>query len=153
MFCLKSLKTHINRVIEQFFYFSCHKYIDFLKALDNSLIILYNYNVWGNCTVENFPITGLVEDFYIGDVNPFRYRGYYWCEALQMYHLQTRWYDPTIGRFISPDSYEYLDSETFGGLNLYAYCLNNPIMYTDPSGHSAILTGLIIGAISGGYSG
>ena len=63
-----------------------------------------------------------------------------------MYHLQTRWYDPTIGRFISPDSYEYLDPETIGGLNLYAYCLNNPIMYTDPTGHlPKWLQGLAIG--------
>ena len=103
----------------------------------------YKYDAWGNCTVENFPLEGTDEDFSIGNLNPFRYRGYYWCEALQMYHLQTRWYDPTIGRFISPDSYEYLDPETFGGLNLYAYCLNNPIMYTDPTGHSATLIGLM----------
>ena len=68
-----------------------------------------------------------------------------------MYHLQTRWYDPYIGRFISSDSYEYLAPETIGGLNLYSYFLNNPIMYTDPSGHSAILTGLIIGAGYGFY--
>jgi len=95
----------------------------------------YKYDAWGNCEVENFPLEGTDEDFSIGNLNPFRYRGYYWCEALQMYHLQTRWYDPTIGRFISPDSYEYLDPETIGGLNLYAYCLNNPIMYTDPSGN------------------
>ena len=70
-----------------------------------------------------------------------------------MYHLQSRWYDPTIGRFISPDSYEYLDPETIGGLNLYAYCLNNPIMYVDPTGHApkwlenlAIVLG-IVGAV------
>lgn len=64
-----------------------------------------------------------------------------------MYHLQTRWYDPTIGRFISPDSYEYLDPETFGGLNLYAYCLNNPIMYVDPSGHLPEWTKWLIGGV------
>ena len=100
----------------------------------------YKYDAWGNCTVENFPLEGTDEDFSIGNLNPFRYRGYYWCEALQMYHLQTRWYDPTIGRFISPDSYEYLAPETTGGLNLYAYCLNNPIMYYDPSGCFSIDT-------------
>ena len=65
-----------------------------------------------------------------------------------MYHLQTRWYDPTMCRFISPDSYEYLDPTNIGGLNLYAYCLNNPIMYTDPSGHFAIST-LLIGMAIG----
>lgn len=53
------------------------------------------------------------------------------------------------GRFISPDSIEYLDPESINGLNLYCYCYNNPINYCDPSGHSAILIGLIIGAIVG----
>ena len=48
-------------------------------------------------------------------------------------------------RFISPDSYEYLDPETIGGLNLYTYCLNNPIMYVDPTGHFGILA--IIGIV------
>ena len=48
----------------------------------------------------------------------------------------SRYYDPETGRFISPDTIEYLDPETLGGLNLYAYCGNNPVMYVDPSGHS-----------------
>ena len=113
----------------------------------------YKYDAWGNCTVENFPLEGTDEDFSIGNLNPFRYRGYYWCEALQMYHLQTRWYDPTIGRFISPDSYEYLDPETFGGLNLYAYCLNNPIMYIDPTGHGISLTFCIVVGLSAVLAG
>ena len=53
-----------------------------------------------------------------------------------MYYLQSRYYSPELGRFISPDSVEYLAPDTIGGLNLYAYCLNNPVMYVDPSGHS-----------------
>ena len=61
-----------------------------------------------------------------------------------MYYLQTRWYDPAIGRFISPDSVDYLDPESFGGLNLYAYCYNNPISYYDPSGHIAIKVIILI---------
>ena len=50
--------------------------------------------------------------------------------------MQTRYYDPELGRFISADSIEYLDPETLGGLNLYAYCGNNPIRETDPTGTS-----------------
>ncbi|MBE6533757.1 MAG: hypothetical protein E7678_02135 [Ruminococcaceae bacterium] len=41
-----------------------------------------------------------------------------------------------MGRFISPDSTKYLDPESIHGLNLYAYCLNNPVMCVDPSGNS-----------------
>ena len=62
-----------------------------------------------------------------------------------MYYLQTRWYDPAIGRFISPDSVDYLDPESFGGLNLYAYCGNDPINKYDPTGHFAIATAVAIG--------
>lgn len=51
----------------------------------------------------------------------------------------TRYYDPKIGRFINADSTEYLDHETLGGLNLYAYCNNNPVMGFDPNGHFIIL--------------
>ncbi len=98
-------------------------------------VAMYKYDAWGNCTVcDSYGVENTAEDF-IGNVNPFRYRGYYWDKHAEMYFLQTRWYDPTVCRFISPDSHEYLDPASFGGLNLYAYCLNNPIMYVDPSGH------------------
>ena len=47
-----------------------------------------------------------------------------------------RYYSPELCRFIQPDSIEYLDPENINGLNLYCYCMNNPIMYADPSGHA-----------------
>ena len=50
-----------------------------------------------------------------------------------------RYYSPELCRFIQPDSIEYLDPSSINGLNLYCYCMNNPIMYYDPSGHSALL--------------
>lgn len=66
-----------------------------------------------------------------------------------MYYLISRYYDPETGRFISADSIEYLDPETLGGLNLYAYCNNNPVMNVDPLGTS-FLVALIVGAIIAG---
>jgi len=64
---------------------------------------------------------------------------------LQLYYLMSRYYDPATGRFINADSLEYLDPETIGGLNLYAYCGNNPVMGVDPLGTISItlLAGLI----------
>ena len=118
----------------------------------------YKYDAWGNCTVCNPDGTVNTSENFIGNLNPFRYRGYYWDKHAEMYYLQTRWYDPTVCRFISPDSYEYLDPTTFGGLNLYAYCVNNPIMYSDPSGHfwDYVFDAVFIGwgisdLINGGY--
>ncbi len=90
------------------------------------------------------------EALNIGNVNPLRYRGYYWDKEFGLYYLQTRYYDPSLGRFISPDSVDYLDPESIMGLNLYAYCADNPVMYQDPSGHFAVSTFLIsicIGAV------
>ena len=56
-----------------------------------------------------------------------------------MYYLMTRYYDPKIGRFINADSFEYLEPKTINGLNLYAYCGNNPVMLVDFSGTDAVV--------------
>ncbi len=112
----------------------------------------YEYDAWGNHTVTN------ATDDNIGNVNPIRYRSYYWDREFNLYYLQSRYYFPEIGRFISPDSVDYLEPQTIGGLNLYAYCLNNPVMYCDHSGHflDAIFDALFIvwgisDLINGGY--
>ncbi len=87
-------------------------------------------------------------------MNPFRYRGYYYDTETELYYLQTRYYDPELGRFISQDSIEYAAPETINGLNLYAYCANNPVMNIDPTGRSliAIIILLAIGAVIGGIA-
>jgi RHS repeat-associated protein len=91
----------------------------------------YVYDAWGNCTI-------IQNTNGIGTRNPFRYRGYYWDEDLKMYYLMTRYYDPKTGRFINADSFEYLDPNKINGLNLYAYCRNNPIMCMDSGGNSPV---------------
>ena len=64
----------------------------------------------------------------------------------QLFYCNSRYYSTELCRFISPDSIEYLDPESINGLNLYCYCMNNPIMYADPSGHAPKwLQGLAIG--------
>lgn len=53
-----------------------------------------------------------------------------------MYYLKSRYYDPEVGRFITIDDISYLDPETINGLNLYAYCGNNPVMRIDENGNA-----------------
>ena len=119
----------------------------------------YKYDAWGNCMVCNPDGTVNTSETFIGNINPFRYRGYYWDKDLQLYYLQTRYYNSSVCRFISPDSHEYLDPETFGGLNLYAYCLNNPVNYKQrpvSSGGSVTSSSIFLGGSSvssGGSSG
>ena len=122
-----------------------------IAILNNTgkVVVRYAYNAWGGHTVE-------VVDSACNDLayeNPFRYRGYYYDWETGLYYLHARYYDPTTGRFISPDGIEYLDPETVNGLNLYAYCGNNPIMYADPSGRvfiTSLLVSIGIGALFGG---
>jgi len=74
----------------------------------------------------------------------FHYRSYFLDYDTGLYYLKSRFYDPYIHRFISPDEAKYLDVQTPYGTNLYAYCNNNPVMIVDPSGHFGIVATLLI---------
>ena len=69
----------------------------------------------------------------------------------QLFYCNSRYYSPELCRFISPDSIEYLDPESINGLNLYCYCMNNPIMYADPNGHSVMLALIFAGTFAVGF--
>ena len=126
-----------------------------IALLDNSgnTVVKYRYDAWGNHAVRDANGADIADASHIGNRNPFRYRGYYYDTETELYYLQTRYYDPETGRFITIDGIEYLDPETINGLNLYAYCGNNPVMNVDPTGTfflMALLIGLIAGAVIGG---
>lgn len=92
-------------------------------------------------------------DAAIGNVNPLRYREYYYDTETGFYYLQSRYYDPAIGRFISADSFATTDCNGFLSSNMFAYCENNPVMRSDPSGdffNTAI--GAVVGGVIGGIS-
>ena len=102
----------------------------------------------------------LSESGSMADKVKFRYRGYYYDSETGFYYLQSWYYDPSICRFLSADQYELVGtlSKSLGELNLYSYCANNPIMYTDENGTLVWSTGLIIvgvvaGLVAGGYIG
>ena len=118
-----------------------------------NVVAKYVYDAWGNGKVCNASGTENTSSSFIGNINPFRYRGYYYDVETGLYYLQTRYYDPQAGRFLSPDSVDYIAPDIIGGLNLYAYCNNNPVMYADPDGHFfllALIIGAIVGAVVGG---
>ena len=73
----------------------------------------------------------------MAEINPLRYRGYYYDAETGFYYLQSRYYDPNTCRFINADSYASTDQGLIG-YNMFAYCGNNPVCYTDTSGHSFI---------------
>jgi len=139
---------------------------DVLSVINDSgtEIAKYVYDAWGNHKVlvledgayVEEPTTELGQSYLaIAECNPFRYRGYYYDEESGLYYLNTRYYDPEVGRFINADDISEADPETINGLNLFAYCYNNPIKYFDPNGESIILTiliGAVIGAVFSGAS-
>jgi len=120
-----------------------------------TLVAEYQYDAYGNHKVINH-----TED-NIGDINPFRYRGYYFDVETGWYYLNARYYSPSIGRFISPDELSILDEtrSQINGLNLYMYCGDNPVMNIDPSGREwwnwlvsglSILVGAVLCCVPGG---
>ena len=78
----------------------------------------YEYDAWGNLTAQEEAIP-----------NRFKYTGQQLDLVTQQYYLRARFYNPVIARFTQEDPYRG------DGLNLYAYCVNNPVLYSDPTGN------------------
>ena len=97
-------------------------------------MVKYRYDAWGNHAVQDANGADIADANHIGVLNPFRYRGYYYDTETELYYLQTRYYDTETGRFITIDGISYINLATINGLNLYAYCGNNPVMRTDGTG-------------------
>ena len=144
--------------VEGFIYGNAYYY--FQKNLQGDIIRIcnclgetvteYAYDAWGIIT----SITGSMAST-IGRMNPFRYRGYYYDTETGWYYLNSRYYDPNVGRFLSPDNANLLlaSPRALTDKNLYAYCDNNPVMRTDDNGdfwHIAV--GGLLGGLIGGIA-
>ena len=113
-------------------------------------VVEYTYDAWGKV----LSVTGSLAST-VGQANPFRYRGYYYDTETGFYYLQTRYYDPEIGRFLNADTSEIVPSAAIGltDKNLFAYCDNNPLMRTDEDGEFwNFIVGAIVGAVVGGIA-
>ena len=85
---------------------------------EGNLLNSCEYDAWGNLTLEEEQVP-----------NRFKYTGEQFDSVTQQYYLRARFYNPALARFMQEDTYRG------DGLNLYAYCANNPVRYVDPSGH------------------
>src|SRR5690554_6823952 len=110
--------------------------------LNGKEFINYTYNAYGVPSITlgtNLNPSEMIIASDLAQLNIYLYKGYI--------------YDQEVGRWLSIDHIAYLDSESIGGLNLYEYCGNNPVMYLDPSGHffiSFLVASMIVGAVIGG---
>ncbi|MBE5868816.1 MAG: RHS repeat-associated core domain-containing protein, partial [Lachnospiraceae bacterium] len=69
----------------------------------------------------------------MAEVNPLRYRGYYYDAETGFYYVNSRYYDPGVGRFLNADGYAST-GQGLVGFNMFAYCGNNPVNRVDPIG-------------------
>lgn len=106
-----------------YYFYNGHADVTALMDPLGNLKATYYYDAFGN-PVEQ---TGTAN-------NPYRYAGYQYDEETGNYYLNARYYDPKIARFLTEDTYRGKANDPLS-LNLYTYCLNNPIKYWDPTGH------------------
>ena len=96
-----------------------------LIQANGHIVAQYTYDAWGNVSSSG----------RLAEINPLRYRGYYYDSETGFYYLQSRYYDPANRRFINADVYAST-GQGFVGTNMFAYCNNKPIINSDPSGHA-----------------
>ena len=112
----------------------------------------YDYDAWGNCKLTVVDVDDYFDDEpFIVYNNPFRWKGYYYDAESGLYYCGYRYYSPELCRWISPDSLDYLDLETLGGIDLYCYCNNNPVNIGLAKNRSLVLSD-VIGENNIGYS-
>ena len=95
-----------------------------LMTYDALTVADYEYDAWGKL----ISATG-----DMANINPIRYKGYYYDQELGLYYLQSRYYDPEIGRFINADEFTSTGQGVVGN-NMFAYCGNNPVSREDNQG-------------------
>ncbi len=110
---------------------------DVVKIINasGSTVVEYKYDTWGKVIA----VTGSLGST-LGRLNPFRYRGYVYDTETSFYYLTTRYYDPEVCRFINADGY-VTTGYTITGFNMFAYCLNNPVMCEDAGGNRPVVGG------------
>ena len=155
-----------------FFYDESGRPFAFNYSVDGSDFETYYYilNLQGD-VVQIIDANGVMQAEYIyspwgevisaegdlAEINPLRYRGYYYDSETGFYYLQSRYYDPENHRFINADTYASTDSGDAIACNMFAYCQNNPVMLGDENGEIAgwlvrAIVGAAVGAITGAIS-
>ena len=137
------------------YYYVCNAQGDVLQLRDhtNAPVANYYYDAWGKLLGITDANGNAITAFNsVAVLNPIRYRGYFYDTETGFYYLNSRYYDPQIGRFINADDVNILDVDqgSFLQYNLYAYCLNNPVNMVDTEGYAAAN---IVGGILGGVTG
>lgn len=114
------------------------KLVHYIPGFEYAEMASYTYDAWGNI---------LRSSGTLAEINPLRYRGYYYDNDTGFYYLQSRYYDPANHRLINADVYTSTDSTDAISCNMFAYCRNNPINISDPNGEFGLLALCLIGGL------
>ena len=113
----------------------------------------YDYDAWGRVTENSTD----KDTQNIAEINPIRYRGYYYDSETGLYYVNSRYYDPAVKRFLNSDDdlLSATSTHTLANKNYFAYCDNDPITRIDSNGDlwelivgAAVIGGLTSGAVS-----
>ena len=116
---------------------------DVMRIVDASqnIVTSYEYDPYGKVISATDTLA---------NINPLRYRGYVYDQETGFYYLNSRYYDPAVGRFISADNYP-TTGQGLNGNNMFAYCGNNPVSRQDDGGEFwNIVIGAGVGAVVSG---
>ena len=98
---------------------------------DGNVKVEYTYDAWGKILSISGPMAAT-----LGAVNPLTYRGYVYDAETDLYYLESRYYNPAVGRFINGDALVSTGQGMLGN-NMFAYCMNNPVNRLDAQGTSS----------------
>ena len=101
------------------------KLIHYIPGFEYESVAAYEYDAWGNIVSSSGRLA---------EINPLRYRGYYYDNETGFYYLQSRYYDPANRRFINADIYASTDSNNALACSMYSYCWNNVVILYDSEG-------------------
>ena len=128
-----ALKYSADGTSFETYYYVLNLQGDVVKLIQTNgyVVAHYTYDAWGyilNCGGN------------LAEVNPIRYRGYYYDNETGFYYLQSRYYDPANRRFINADCYTCTNNSNEIACNMFTYCYNNPIIYHDSCGTEPVET-------------
>ncbi len=118
------VKKDLTNQKDYYYLYNGHGDVVQMVGTDGSLVNSYQYDEWGNLTQQKETVA-----------NEFKYAGETYDAETGLYYLKARYYEPNAGCFLNEDTYEgQIDNPL--SQNLYTYVHNNPLIYTDPTGHS-----------------
>ena len=129
---------YINGEEADDYYFVCNWRGDVMQVYNASgvLVASYEYDAWGKVIAEK---STDADTQNIAEINPIRYRGYYYDTETRLYYLKSRYYDPAVKRFLNADNETDIGSKLLS-TNLFQYSANNPVNNIDLNGHGIIKT-------------